>query len=141
MRRPAILALLFLVVLSGCAGLAPPTDTDDPTLGSVGVRNHDDRAYDVSVLVERNGSIAHWETVHVGPKTGNSLGSAVVAPGTFADGSGHYVIKAHLNGSTGGRSLDLSEAVDSDCAVVQVVIDPDGTYHFATAQNAYECQE
>lgn len=141
MRHAPALALVGLLVLSGCAGLAPPTDAEDTTLGSVGVRNHDDRAYEVSVLIERNGSIAHWETVHVGPKADNSLGSAVVAPGTFADEPGQYVIKAHLNGSTDGRALDLSEATGAACAVVQVVIDADGTYHFATAQNAYECQE
>lgn len=140
MRRPAVLAVLALVLLSGCAALSPATSPEDPTLGSVGVRNHDDRAHDVSVLIERNGSIAHWETVHVEGATNRSLGSALVASGTYVDRPGEYVVKASLNGTTDGKSLDLTELAGVECVVVQVVIDEDGTYHFATAQNAYECE-
>ena len=140
MRRPAVLLVLGLLVLAGCAAQAPTPSPDSPTLGSVGVRNHDDRAHDVSVLIERNGSIAHWETVHVEAAENRTLGSAIVASGTYAKRPGEYVVKAHLNGTASGKALDLAEVSGAECVVVQVVID-DGTAHFATAQNAYECQE
>lgn len=137
------LALAALLVLAGCSapGSSPEQTAGEPTLGSVGIRNHDDRAHDVSVLIEHNGSIAHWETVHVPARDGNSLGSAVVASGTYVDQPGSYVVKAHLAESTTGSSLDLTDAAGADCAVVTIVIEEDGSSHFATGQNAYECQE
>lgn len=143
MVRPTALLAVGLLLLSGCSGLAPDPApaSGEPTLGSVGIRNHDDRAHDVSVLIERNGSIAHWETVRVPARINNTLGSAVVASGTYVDEPGDYQIKASLGETTTGKTLDLGEATGAECVVVQVVIDADGSYHFATAQDAYECEE
>ena len=73
MQRIGLRLLLvgLLVVLPGCAiPFSPQTEGSAPTLGSVEIRNHDDHAHTLDVLIERNGTIVHWTNRPRGCETG-----------------------------------------------------------------------
>jgi len=132
--------VLMCVLLAGCSTpIGSPPAEGSTTLNSVDVRNLDTEAHSVDILIERNGTLAYWTTVHVDAKRNGTLGSAIVSSEQFTNQSDGYVIKARLDNRTTGSEFHLSSTETSSCYVVQIRIEDDETLTFATAQGAYEC--
>lgn len=134
----ACLAAAGLFILAGCAGVIGGT-AEDPRLGGVEIRNHDDEPHEVEVVVEKDGEVVHETTRRVAGRQDGSVESVVVDLSQFADEPGEYVIYAHLGNASSGERFSLADVADDGCFVVQIRIDADASITFFKTEGAYEC--
>lgn len=109
-------------------------------MGSVEIRNANEEAHTVDVLIEKSDAHVHWTTRRVAGERNGTMDGAVLVPGRFVDEPGEYVIYVRLDDATTGEQFALSDVADSGCYVVQVRIEEGGTIGFATSRGAYECR-
>ena len=130
-RVPLALGLLVVFALAGCAGIT--STADQPTdphvrLDEVYVNNEDSAAHAVDVVVQRNGTVAYWDTVRVNGTDGSENGTVIsygetVESAAFGDAPGRYAVLVRLDDRTTGERIDVNEvAGECDAVALQIEI-------------------
>lgn len=129
---PVALGLVVVLVgLAGCAGVLPATDEGSGSqlrVEEVYVNNEDAEAHAVHVAIQRNETVAYWDTVRLNGTSGSENGTLVthgeiIDSDAFGDAPGRYVVLVRLDNRTTGERLDVNEvAGECDAVAVQVEI-------------------
>jgi hypothetical protein len=106
-RRQALLSVCTAVASVGCLGWST-SQSQEPRLAWIWLLNDRDEPYEVDVIVEDGDDTVFSESYELGtePDTAN------IHEDNPVDGTGHYVVRATMDGET--RGVDTTDVVDGD---------------------------
>lgn len=119
-----------MVVSAGCAGVTGEANQQPPQpvrLEEVYVNNEDSDARAVDVVIQRNETVAYWDTLHLEGVDGTDGDTRVsagetVEPGAFGESPGRYVLLVRLGNRTTGERFDVND-VAGGCEAVSLQVE------------------
>lgn len=141
-RRKVLCTFGTLPLLSGCSALSQnesQQQEQQAAIGSVGIRNHDNRKHQVVVEIFDGDEQVYQKTTEVEAASGDKMGAEVVAKNRFIDTKSAYTIRATVDGDEQGV-LDPIGSDGLECYVALVRIGADGGPSMGYIPDGYECK-
>lgn len=139
-RREFLLAAGATPLLSACSATSRRGSRRQPVaLGSVGIRNYDDRPHQVTVTIFDGEDRVFRKATEVEAASDDSMGSEVVARDRFVDAKSAYEVRATVD-TDEETALDLTKFDGVDCYVAVVRIETGGNPTLGVIPDGYECE-
>lgn len=133
MSRVFVVLSVFLAgfaPLAGCTGVVTDTEleADSPIrVEEIYLNNEDSADHAVHVVIQRNETVAYWDTIELNGTDGTENGTRIsygetIESETFGASPGRYAVLVRLDGQTSGKRFDVNELAEG-CSTVSLQIE------------------
>lgn len=137
---PAVLLVVF-GTLAGCTGI--PSDTESRTtspirLEEVYLNNEDMDEHDIDIVIQRNETVAYWNTIELNGTDDVENGTPIsygetIESETIGTSPGRYVVFVRLDNQTAGKRFAVNQRV-GECSAVSLQVEIRGEGNVALFQ-------